>query len=150
MDPVHRRAARHAAVLIAENSAVRTHRLGITPVIRLAFAMTMFCAAPAGQAAAHAFLDHAQPAVGGTLPTSPPDIRLWFTQQLEPAFSSVTVIDKSGNRVDNGDAAVDANNPSELRATLKKLPAGTYKVRWHVVSVDTHPTHGDFTFEVGP
>jgi copper resistance protein C len=150
MDPVHRRAARHAAVLLAENSAARTHCVGLTAVIRLAFAMAMYCAVPAGEAAAHAFLDHARPAVGSTLPTSPPDIRLWFTQQLEPAFSKVTVTDNSGNRVDNGDAAVDPNNPSELRATLKKLPAGTYTVHWHVVSVDTHPTHGDFTFGVGP
>jgi hypothetical protein len=29
------------------------------------------------------------------------------------------------------------------------LPAGTYTVKWHVLSVDTHTTEGDFTFHVG-
>ena len=32
---------------------------------------------------------------------------------------------------------------------LDRLPPGTYLVSWHVVSVDTHPTEGTFTFEVG-
>ena len=32
---------------------------------------------------------------------------------------------------------------------LKPLNAGTYKVHWHAVSVDTHTTEGDFTFTVG-
>ena len=103
----------------------------------------------AAAARAHAFLDHASPSVGSSLPASPRDIELWFTQELEPAFSTLTVTDKSGNRVDNGDAAVDPKNPTEIRATLKKLPAGAYKVSWRVVSVDTHPTEGDYTFEIG-
>ncbi len=104
-------------------------------------------AVPAG-ARAHAFLDHARPAVGSTVPNSPPVIQLWFTQELEPAFSTVTVTDKSGRRVDDGDAAVDPKDATELRATLQQLAPGTYKVAWRVVSVDTHPTEGDFTFVV--
>ena len=39
---------------------------------------------------AHAFLDHASPAVGSSVPASPPVVTLWFTQDLEPAFSAVT------------------------------------------------------------
>jgi len=114
-------------------------------------ACAVLCAAlfAAGPAAAHAFLDHARPAVGSSLPAAPPEVRLWFSQELEPAFSTLTVIDAAGHRVDNGDSAVDAKDPSELRATLQKLPPGTYTIRWRVVSVDTHPTQGDFTFEVG-
>jgi methionine-rich copper-binding protein CopC len=119
--------------------------------VRLILAMGLVCAAglAVGPARAHAFLDHARPSVGSALPASPPDIRLWFTQELEPAFSTVTVTDAAGNRVDGGDAAVDPTDPSELRATLKKLPPGTYTVHWRVVSVDTHPTAGDFTFDIG-
>jgi len=41
--------------------------------------------APAAQA--HAFLDHAVPAVGGTAPP-PREVRLWFTEAVEPAFSA--------------------------------------------------------------
>jgi copper resistance protein C len=100
---------------------------------------------PAG---AHAFLDHSDPAVGSTVSTPPGVMHLWFTQQLEPAFSSVTIMDRSGATVNDGPAAIDAGNKSELDVKLKPLPAGTYKVKWHVLSVDTHTTDGDFTFNV--
>jgi methionine-rich copper-binding protein CopC len=36
-----------------------------------------------------------------------------------------------------------------MRIRLKQLSAGTYRVRWHVLSVDTHTTEGSFTFQVG-
>lgn len=98
---------------------------------------------------AHAFLDHASPGVGSTLERPPATVSIWFTQELEPAFSTLEVKDQSGNRVDAGDAQVDAKDATLLRATLKPLPPGTYKVFWRVVSVDTHPTDGTFTFHVG-
>lgn len=100
-------------------------------------------------ARAHAFLDHASPAVGSSVPTSPPVVTLWFTQDLEPAFSNVTVTNEAGQRVDLGNAQIPLGSPAELRIGLRKLPPGTYTVSWHVVSVDTHPTEGAFTFEVG-
>ena len=99
-------------------------------------------------AAAHAFLDHALPAVGSTVHESPRAIRLWFTEQLEPAFSSVRVLDKSGKEVDAGDSHVDAADPMVLAASVPALAPGTYRVVWRVVSVDTHVTEGDFTFDI--
>jgi copper resistance protein C len=36
-----------------------------------------------------------------------------------------------------------------MRVGLKPLSPGTYRVRWHVLSVDTHRTEGSFTFHVG-
>ncbi len=57
-------------------------------------------------ARAHAFLDHASPAVGSSVPASPPSVTLWFTQDLEPAFSGVTVTNESGQRVDLGNAQI--------------------------------------------
>ena len=74
---------------------------------------------------------------------------MWFTQQLEPAFTTATVSDKSGNNVDSGDAQVDPQDPTELRVPLKPLPPGTYTVMWHALSVDTHTTTGHFNFTVG-
>jgi methionine-rich copper-binding protein CopC len=100
-------------------------------------------------AQAHAFLDHASPAVGTSMPTSPPVVTLWFTQDLEPAFSDVTVTNEAGQRVDLGNAHIPQGSPAELQIALKPLPRGTYLVSWHVVSVDTHPTEGTFTFDVG-
>jgi methionine-rich copper-binding protein CopC len=105
-------------------------------------------AAPPSQA--HAFLDHASPAVGSLVPTAPSIVTLWFTQDLEPAFSSVTVTNEAGQRVDLGNVRIPQDNPAELQIGLKPLSAGTYLVSWHVVSVDTHPTEGTFTFDIKP
>ena len=113
-----------------------------------ALALAVLLVAPAA-VGAHAFLDHADPAVGSTVPKSPATIHLWFTQQLEPAFSSVTVTDKSGASVSNGASVIDPSNSSELDVNLNQLPAGTYTVKWRVLSVDTHTTEGDFKFRVG-
>ena len=111
----------------------------------LVAAVACIAAAPA---AAHAFLDHALPAVGSTVHESPRSVRLWFTEPLEPAFSRVRVVDASGKAVDSGDSHLDASDPSILTASLPALGPGTYRVRWRVVSVDTHVTEGDFTFDV--
>jgi methionine-rich copper-binding protein CopC len=102
--------------------------------------------APAVSASAHAFPDHALPAVGSTVTQSPPEIRIWFSEKLEPAFSTVEVLDAAGSRVDKDDASVDARDSTVLRVSLQPLVAGKYKVVWHVVSTDTHTTTGDFSF----
>jgi methionine-rich copper-binding protein CopC len=103
-------------------------------------------AATASNAAwAHAFLDHAEPRVGSTVPTAPRELVLVYTQNLEPAFSSVEVSDDKGARVDLGKPSISA---STMRVGLKQLPPGTYRVRWHVLSVDTHTTQGGFSFHV--
>jgi copper resistance protein C len=116
-------------------------------VMAAVFAGAVTLAAPT--AWAHAFLDHANPAVGSTVPTAPAAVTMWFTQQLEPAFTTATVTDASGNTVDAGPAQVDPTDPTELRVPLKKLSPGTYTVAWHALSVDTHTTTGHFTFTVG-
>jgi hypothetical protein len=100
-------------------------------------------------ASAHAFLDHANPPVGSTMRAAPQQLSLWFTQDLEPAFSSVVVRNAAGARVDAGNARVDRNDHKLMRVSLRALASGTYKVSWHVLSVDTHTTEGDFSFTVG-
>jgi copper resistance protein C len=103
-----------------------------------------------GAAHAHAFLDHADPRVGNTVKSPPRTVALWFTQNLESAFSTIEVLDANGARMNAGKASVDANDRKLLRVPLKVLPAGTYTVKWHVLSVDTHTTEGNFTFHVAP
>jgi len=98
---------------------------------------------------AHAYLDHASPAVGSLVPATPAVVTLWFTQDLEPAFSSLTVSNAAGQRVDIGKPAIPPGSPAQLQIGLRPLPPGTYTVQWRVVSVDTHPTEGSFTFDVG-
>jgi copper resistance protein C len=113
----------------------------------LAFTTSILLAVLAGTAAqAHAFLEHAEPRVGSTVATAPRELSLTYSQNLEAAFSSVEVSDADGKRVDLGKPSISA---SVMRVGLKPLPPGTYRVRWHVLSVDTHTTEGSFTFHVG-
>lgn len=101
-------------------------------------------------AQAHAFLDHADPKVGSTLPASPGQVKVWFTEEIEPAFSKMHVMDASGKVVSTAEAHVDPTDATILILPLPKLPAGVYTVMWQVVAKDTHHTHGTFTFEVKP
>jgi copper resistance protein C len=101
-------------------------------------------------ASAHAFLDHADPKVGATVAAAPAQIKASFTQHLEPTFSTMQVLDSNGKQVDKNDAHVDSTDTSLLIVSLPALPAGTYTVKWKVVSVDTHRTHGTFQFTVQP
>jgi methionine-rich copper-binding protein CopC len=50
--------------------------------------------------------------------------------------------------VDSGDSHVDSADPTIVATTVSSLAPGIYRVVWRVVSVDTHVTEGDFTFEV--
>jgi copper resistance protein C len=120
----------------------------MTSLSRLLVAAALL--ASAAEASAHAFLDHATPAVGSALRGSPDAVNLWFTQELEAAFSTVKVVDRDGKQVDNGDKTVAGTDRAQLRVSLPPLPPGTYRVRWRVLSIDTHVTEGDFTFEVQP
>jgi len=99
-----------------------------------------------GQAMAHAFLDHAEPRVGNKVATAPRQITLWFTQNLEAAFSTITVTNAAGERVDTGKTRVSGN---QMSISLRSGGTGAYRVNWHVLSVDTHTTEGNFTFQVG-
>jgi methionine-rich copper-binding protein CopC len=105
-----------------------------------------FCLA----AGAHAFLDKADPKVGSTVKVAPAELRLWFTEGVEPAFSSVQVLDAQGKRVDTAAVQVDAKDRKLLHVPLTKLGAGAYLAVWRIVSVDTHVSEGRFAFHVAP
>lgn len=113
-------------------------------IAQFTLAATLLLGAPA--AYAHATLDHAEPRVGNTVATAPHEVKLWFTQRLEQAFSTIEVTDGSGQRVDAGKARVNGN---EIAVPVRALAPGTYHVNWRVLSVDTHSTNGNFTFTIG-
>jgi methionine-rich copper-binding protein CopC len=98
---------------------------------------------------AHAFLDSALPRVGSTIPSSPTEVVLTFTQGIEPDFSHIEVLDGSGANLDAG-AAHRGSDVTKFAVPVKKLAPGTYTVIWHVTSVDTHKTQGKFHFTVAP
>ena len=72
----------------------------------------------AGVAWSHAFLERAEPRVGSTVRAAPAQVRVWFTEALEPAFSTLEVVNQSGDRVDRGPAKVDAASPALLQVPL--------------------------------
>jgi len=103
----------------------------------------------AAQLEAHAFLKNAKPGVGSTVQSGSFEVLTRFTENIEPAVSSVQVFDASGKEVDKRDLHLDRSDHALVHVSLPQLSAGTYKVVWRVVSVDTHVTNGNFMFHVG-
>jgi copper resistance protein C len=114
----------------------------------IAASLALICGATTA-AFAHAQLEKAIPAVGGTV-AGANEIRLEFSEGVEPKFSKISVTGPGGT-VPLGAAKTDPGNPAVLIAPISKpLPAGAYKVHWQAVSVDTHHTQGTFEFTVKP
>ncbi|MBV8213869.1 MAG: copper resistance protein CopC [Verrucomicrobia bacterium] len=97
---------------------------------------------------ANAFLDHTEPAVGSTADSPVTEIKIWFTQNLEPALSQMQLLDRHNRPVTQNQATVDSSDPSLLTLSVPALRPGKYKVYWKVMSVDTHMTVGNFFFSV--
>ena len=102
----------------------------------------------AQQALAHAQLEKATPPVGGTV-SSPSEIRLEFSEGVEPKFTKVNLAGAGGAEVPLGAPRVEGAGGAVLIVPIAKpLPPGVYTVHWRAVSVDTHHTQGTFDFTV--
>ncbi len=101
-------------------------------------------------ASAHAFLDHAAPAVGSTVHPSPTEVKVWFTEKLVLPFSDLKVLDATGKEVDKMDKRLAPEDGAVLIVSLPPLKPGKYTVSWRATAVDTHVTHGTFPFEISP
>jgi copper transport protein len=130
-------------------------RLAAVLVIALA---AVAAAAPAALAAttghagaavfAHASLASTEPADGSVVSTAPRQVSASFDETVGISADSLTVYSPGGKRVDDGPTRhVSAG---EIAVSLRPgLGDGTYTAVWHVVSADTHPVEGAFTFSVG-
>ena len=104
-------------------------------------------------AAAHAKLVRAIPEPGSVLGAVPAAVRLWFSEELEPSLSSLTVWGPRGVSAVAGMGGVDLNDLSRrsMVAALRPLRAGTYTVRWRAASADDLAvTQGSYQFIVRP
>ena len=99
---------------------------------------------------AHARLVSATPAVGVSVPAAPTELVLRFSEALELRFSTVTVQDAAGARVDKGDLHAGPDGAKSLGLGLNALRSGEYTVTWQVLSVDTHRSEGRFRFQIAP
>jgi copper resistance protein C len=117
--------------------------------IRIAASLALSWVASA--ASAHALLQKAIPAVGGTVSASPTEIRLKFSEGVEPHFSGIALTTQAGAAVPLGKPSVDpADNSTFIAPITQPLKPGVYTVTWHAVSVDTHKTQGSFEFTLQP
>jgi len=114
-------------------------------LLRLIAAVALTTAADA-----HAFLEQATPAVGGAVAASPREIRLTFSEGVELRFSGIALATIDGRRIATGPVAAAPGDNKQLVLMIPPLAPGRYRVSWHVVSVDTHRTEGEYTFTVGP
>jgi methionine-rich copper-binding protein CopC len=101
-------------------------------------------------ASAHANLVRSEPAANSAQTVAPAVVRLWFSEAVEPSFSSVHVVDKSGTAVDKGDSRGMDGDAQGLQVSVNALPDGLYTVVWKNASaVDGHVLAGSFSFKIG-
>jgi copper transport protein len=116
----------------------------------LAAAVALLASQAPRPALAHAALLRAEPAPDTVLPAAPPQITLWFTEPLEPAFSEIQLFNEAGERVDSGDSRVHEDDAAAMSVSLPPLPVGAYTVSWrNLSSVDGHSLAGTFRLVIG-
>lgn len=98
---------------------------------------------------AHAMLMSSSPADGAVVAQSPDRVSAVFDEPVGVSADSLRVFAPNGRRVDTGGAAHRSTPQQITVALLPRLGGGTYTVGWHVISADSHPVHGTFTFSVG-
>ena len=97
-------------------------------------------------ASAHANLASSKPLADAQLDTAPSEIRITFTEGIDAKLSSLTLWDEDGREIGG---AVSGEGDDTLVKSLPELKNGVYKVKWQVLSVDTHVTEGSYRFAVG-
>ena len=99
---------------------------------------------------AHAILLRSDPAKGAVLNTAPTQVRMWFTESLNPTYSTARVLNGGKKRVDLNNAHVSASDATEMDVNLPpNLPPAVYVVIWRTQSAnDGHVLTGSFIFTV--
>ncbi|MDQ0386808.1 copper transport protein [Streptomyces sp. DSM 42143] len=116
----------------------------------LGAALVLLVLGGAGPASAHAALRSTDPGDGSVLQRAPRHVTLTFTESVGLRDDSFRVLDPGGHRVRTGEAGRADGRSDTARVTLPgRLGEGTYTVAWRVVSADSHPVSGAFTFSVG-
>ncbi len=104
-----------------------------------------------GSAAAHQRLLESRPVGGDTLGTVPRAVHLRFSEPVQLALTTLSLIGPDGRAVALGEAGVASGTPGELVAqVLGPLRSGTHTVRWQTTGRDGHPVAGEVSFEIAP
>lgn len=118
---------------------------------RLVGALTLACGAivlAAAPASAHAQLERTEPEAGAVLDAAPNEVVVFFSEGVPAGDDALRVFDGRGERVDDGEVRrVDGDDT--LAVGLREIGDGGYVIAYRVVSADSHPITGAFTFRVG-
>lgn len=102
-------------------------------------------------ASAHAHLKSANPAPDSIVTTAPKEVRIAFSEAVEPSLSAIEIVGAKGPIATAGKAYVDQAAPATLIVRLSPpLPPGAYEARWRCVGMDSHVMRGSYHFEVRP
>jgi copper transport protein len=115
----------------------------------LAALVVAFVVVFAVPASAHATLLSTDPANGGVYDKPPTAVTLRFSEPVEVSLGGVRVFDSGRTRVVTGKPEHPNGQQSVVSTSLPKLAKGTYVVTWRVISADSHPVEGAYTFQVG-
>ncbi|MFH9005739.1 copper resistance CopC/CopD family protein [Streptomyces afghaniensis] len=121
-------------------------RVRIVVLLLLAAACALL--AGASPASAHAAVTGSDPAQGAVVDKAPARISLTFSEQVAMSGDSLRVLDPEGKRVDAGEPSNVSGTTYAVRLH-SGLPDGTYTVAYQVVSADSHPVAGAYTFSIG-
>jgi len=99
--------------------------------------------------ALHALPVREDPPADAILQAPPSQVRMWFSEDLNPLTSKIVVVSTTNHEVDLGDSHVVADNPREMIVSLPLLSAGTYVVVWRTQSAeDGHIVSGSYIFRI--
>ncbi|WFE23967.1 copper resistance protein CopC [Solwaraspora sp. WMMD937] len=124
----------------------RAARLAVSGLLFASLLSLLLALAGAGPAAAHATLLANDPADGALLAEAPSSVTLTFDEPVQVRTESVQVLDAAGSTVDVTARSVDSTVVVDLPTGLAD---GTYVVSWRVISADSHPVAGGFSFAIG-
>lgn len=99
-------------------------------------------------AAAHSRLVKSDPATRAVVASAPKEVRLWFNEQVEPAFAKIWIAPPQGEHIPLATRG-DPTDSRLLVATLpENLPEGPVVIGFHVLSVDGHTIEDKLTFTI--
>lgn len=125
-------------------------RRGLQRVLLLAPLLFLLLLGTAPTASAHAALESTDPADGSVLKSAPRTVTLTFSESVALLDDSFRVYDPDNRRVSTSSAHHAKGAGDTASVTLPgKLGTGTFTVAWRVVSADSHPVSGAFTFSIG-
>ena len=97
---------------------------------------------------AHAALVKSDPPRRASLSLPPKQIQLWFNEQVEGSYASITVLDSKKNSMTENRPEVVLNDPKSIILNLPQMEPGRYTVRYRVMSVDGHIIESNFDFSI--